>query len=131
MSSRLFDVVPLLRFPLLVASTIGLILASVSVDVSSGWRWSDDEIHRIMCALLSFYAVSMTSTAVFVYMDHRRGGIKLAQGRAAAQSLIRACIDAGSAVELLTLHVLVSVYAGDSGDTVLHMYAGMGALPAR
>lgn len=133
MASKAFDLIPLLRAPLLFNSGLGLILSAVAAKViDDDWHW-ETAMSNIIDAIVAFYAASLVITAAFAYTDYRRGGLKLTQGRnLVATYLVKAGVDLATGIALLTLHILVSAHVGSVyGNHVLYMYAGFGALPAR
>ncbi|ETN39058.1 uncharacterized protein HMPREF1541_05280 [Cyphellophora europaea CBS 101466] len=133
MASKIFEMIPFLRAPLLVNSSIGLILSAVdTAQLEGDWWYNDGHLFDTMSATVAFYAASLVTTALFTYTDHRRGGLKLTGGRIVVPTnLVKAAVDLSLGIALLVLHIVVCVRLGSSGrDVVLHMYAGFGALTA-
>lgn len=134
MSSKAFDIVPLIRIPLALNSGLGLILSAVSAAcLDSHWSWSDDLLHAID-AMVAFYAASLTYSAALIFVDRRRGNLRLPLSPAHISpmaALVRAAVDGTLGFTLLVLHILVSINVAHSEDSVLHMYSGFSALPAR
>lgn len=131
MSAKAFNLVPLVRVPLLLNSGIGLILSAISTSVLDSWWGNDSALLGVMSAVVSFFALSLLSTGAFVYTDHRRGGLRLPQKAGVPLLLLKAVADSAIALALLILHIVISVTASNSSDTILHMYAGFAALTAR
>jgi hypothetical protein len=134
MSPKPFDLVPLVRFALLFNLIVGLILSAISsASLHNSWDWGwNDELKRTMDALVAFYAISLIYSAALIFVDHRRTGPKILPPQvSASKAVARAAGDGILGLSLLILHVLVSIHANDSGSVVLHMYSGIGALPAR
>lgn len=133
MTSKLFDLIPLLRAPLLVNSGIGFILSAIATAfLEHGW-WGERTMRNVMAAVVAFYAASLLVTAGFGYTDIRGRRLKLNQGRLLVPTyLAKTGADLAVGVALLLLHIISSVnVAGTGQDIVLCMYAGFGALPAR
>lgn len=132
MASKLFELTPLLRAPLLVNSGIGLIMSAIATATLDDW-WGERTMKHVMAAVVAFYAASLLFTAGFAFTDVRGSRSKLNQGRLVVPTyLAKAGADLVVGVALLLLHIISSInVAGTDQGIVLCMYAGFGALPAR
>jgi type III secretory pathway component EscS len=126
-SSKLFDVLPLVRIPLTINVAVGLILSCLRVVI-------DYRVQAVGYVILIFYAISLAVNLVFGYSEFRKGAIRLTDkySLTVPTVIVKALIDLCLAFTLVILHISNTIaVARDWGSAIFAMYTGIGALSAR
>lgn len=127
MSSELYKVAPLLRLPLFINVSVGLLLSCLRTFLD--WRMNATGV-----VMLFLFAISTGMTLIFAYSDHRRGAIKLPHDRKfVPTNIIKGLGDTAMGVALFLIHIINTIVLSNSwgSDNIFSMYCGVGALSAR